>query len=51
MKKIDVKYYARRAHAKKKQLSADLKKALRKKPQGLLNYSPEILAILPSMAL
>ncbi len=35
-KKIDVKYYARRGHAKKKQLGANLKKIMRKKPVGFL---------------
>jgi uncharacterized protein len=37
MKKVDLAYYTRRAHAKKKKLAADLNKALKKKPKGLLS--------------
>ena len=36
MKKIDLSYYTRRAHAKKKALASFLKKLARKKPRGLL---------------
>jgi len=36
MKKINVDYYVRRAHAKKKSLAVFLKKVARKKPRGLL---------------
>lgn len=36
MKKIDVSYYTRRAHAKKKSLSVELRAVLKKKPKSLL---------------
>ncbi len=44
MKKVDVKYYTRRANAKKKGLAASLKKIIRKKPHGLLKDVKEVTA-------